>query len=480
MRAAPILIEPGDEITAPSGTPRLASRTRSCARWPGRATLSAMRFSPLMIAMVLGAQLCVSACGGDDGPAAFDAGPPDLGSPDLGPGRPTACGFATFPVGAGLRRRPYLQSTTPTSVRVAWTTTDDTTGDPVVRYAVSPDGPWTDVAATSELFPTTRTGQRGGDYSAHDATLSGLSPDTTYCYEVRAGEGVLASGLALHTGWTGNTRPLTIIAVGDSGTGLPGQKRLRDVMLEQEFDVFLHLGDIAYTEGTFGQLEDYFFGIYEDFLHGVPTFPTIGNHEYETALGQPYIDVFYLFEQALRVVDQERYYSFDYGDVHLVSLDSNGEMLSTVDDTATDDMIDWLTDNLAASTAPWKIAFMHHPMYTSSGRTPGTDLTTKVLPVLEAGGIDLVLAGHVHNYERTVPLRGGVAATGVEAVTYVVEGAGGAPLDATIMPGALFAAGNGTQYSFLRITIDGCLAQAAVIADDGTTIDTFELDGCEP
>ena len=441
-----------------------------------------MRFTRRTLVLTFGLTfLC--ACGDDDAPPAVDAGvadsgEADLGAPDLGPPRATACGFANYPSGVGLKRRPYLQSTTPSSVRIAWTTLDTASGTPTVRFATTPAGPWTTVDATSELFERTRTGQRG-DYTAHDATLSGLTADTNYCYEVRAGETVLAGGLALHTAWTGNTRPLTIVALGDSGTGLPGQKRLRDVMLEQEFDVFLHLGDIAYTSGTYGQLEDYFFTIYRDILDVVPTFPTIGNHEYETEAGAPYVGVYYLFEQARRPADQERYYSFDYGDVHFVSLDSNPEMLATVSATATDDMVDWLTDDLAASTKPWKIAFFHHPMYTSSSRTPSADLGAKFLPVLEAGGIDLVLAGHVHNYERSVPLRGGAAASGTDAITYIVSGSGGSPLDPTA-PTDLFVATNGTDYTFLRFTIDGCTGRGESIADDGTTVDSFELDGCEP
>jgi hypothetical protein len=435
----------------------------------------------LRLTAFVAALVALAACGDDDATpvdaGAADLGVADLGAPDLGPGRATACGFATFPAGVGLRRKPYLQSTTPTSVRVAWTTTSVATGAPTVRWATSPEGPWTSVTATSELFPTSRTGQRGGDYTAHDATLAGLSPDTDYCYEVRAGETVLASGLALHTAWTG-ARPLTLLAIGDSGTGLPAQRRLRDVMLRESPDIFLHLGDIAYSSGTWGQLDDYFFTIYADLLHGVPAFPTIGNHEYETMLGQPYLDLFYLFEQARRPADQERYYAFDYGDVHFVSLDSNGEMLATIDDTAMDDMADWLTDDLAASTATWKIAYFHHPLYTSTERTPSADLRAKIQPILVAGGVDLVLAGHVHNYERTVPLVADAPATGTDAITYIVQGAGGSPLDPTT-PDATWAASNGTDYSYLRLTIDGCTATGAAISDEGATIDSFTLDGCE-
>ena len=164
--------------------------------------------------------------------------------------------------------------------------------------------------------------------------------------------------------------------------------------------------------------------------------------------------------------------------MHFVSLDSNGEMLATLDDTAMDDMADWLTDDLAASTATWKIAYFHHPLYTSTERTPSAELRAKIQPILVAGGVDLVLAGHVHNYERTVPLIDGAPATGTDAITYIVQGAGGSPLNAT-SPDALYAASNGTDYSYLRLTIDGCTATGAAIADDGRMVDSFTLDGCE-
>ena len=69
-------------------------------------------------------------------------------------------------------------------------------------------------------------------------------------------------------------------------------------------------------------------------------------------------------------------------------------------------------------------------------------------------------------------------ATGTDAITYIVQGAGGSPLNAT-SPDALYAASNGTDYSYLRLTIDGCTATGAAIADDGRMVDSFTLDGCE-
>lgn len=412
---------------------------------------------------------------------AGDAGPPpeqDAGAPAAAPS--AGCGAPSFPEGTGLRRHPYLQSVTRTSARVAWTSR--TGGAGVVRIASSPDGPWTDFEATAEEFTTARTGDTE-DYVAYDATLEGLEPNEAYCYEVLEDGEVLATGLELHTAWDGDARPVRILAFGDSGNASPEQRAVRDAFMEREHDVFLHLGDMAYGDGTFVEFEERVFGIYRDFMHRVPSFPTIGNHEYKTDGGQPYLDVYYLFEQALREQDQERYYSFDYGNVHFVSLDSNGEMLIPIAlDTAgriEDDMLDWLADDLASSDADWKVAFFHHPPYSSSDRGLNDAVINHLVPLLEAGGVDLVLVGHDHHYERTVPLKGGCAAPADRgAITYIIAGGGGAGIrDAA---GDWFTASFDDEVnSFLTLEIHGCKATGETVDLRGETIDRFTLWGCE-
>jgi hypothetical protein len=456
-----------------------------CARGPRASPVAAPRLArrrPLALAIASG--LAIGAACGNDAPASPDLGPDegaaDLGAVDGGLGRPTPCGHATFHGARGLRRRPYLQSATPTSVRVAWTTTGLAAGAPRLRVRPLAGGEARELDATSRAFPMARTGDRV-DYVAHDVIVDGLLPDTVYCYEVLDGDAVLAAELSLRTATDGATvRPLEVLVFGDSGTGLVPQRRLRDVMLEREWDLMLHLGDVAYTEGTWRQLEDFYFTVYADLLHGVPSFLALGNHEYETENGQPYLDVFYLFEQARRPADQERYYSFDYGDVHFVALDSNPEVLRTVGDGSDDDMLDWLRDDLAASSAPWKIAFFHHPPYSTDRRGDDDDVKTRIVPLLEAGGVDLVLSGHHHNYERFVPLLGGAPVPeDARAVHYVVSGAGGTLL-APVLGGPLTAASEHEKHSFLRLRIDGCTASCEATALDGTIVDAFTIDGCEP
>ena len=438
--------------------------------------------------------------GGDDGPTtAADSGSPmtttDEGGSEDTQGASSSggeeeeeeedipevdCGAVEFPEGTGLRRYPYLQSVGPTSARVAWTST--TGGPGMVRVAPSADGPWSEFAADWRLFETAYT-YDVEDYTAYDATLTDLEPNSAYCYEVIEDGEVLARGLSLGTAWASeDDRTVRIVAFGDSGDASDSQKGLRDQMLTRDYDVFLHLGDMAYGSGTFTEFEERVFDIYRDLLHEVPTYPTPGNHEYKTEVGQPYLDVYYLWEQALRDADQERYYSFDYGDVHFVSLDSNGETLLPaavdVNDENPDDMLNWLEADLAATDKPWKIAFFHHPPYSSSERDPNVLIRNGLLPTLEAGGVDLVLCGHDHHYERTKAIKEGDPVLHEEGgIYYFVVGSGGAGLRAAT--GDWWTESVDDQnHAFLDLRVRGCVAVGQAINIEGDIIDEFELDGC--
>ena len=416
-----------------------------------------------------------------------DLPPADAGSTDAGPiwtddgGHEGPCGVAVFPPNTGLRRFPYLQSVGTTIARVMWTTT--TAGLGYVRIWPRAGGRAVDVRAAYESFPIIRTND-SVDYGAYVATIRRLNPDTDYCYQVYEGKTLLGAGLSLHTAWRtgswgGVKKPVRILAFGDSGSGSAPQYMLRDLMLMRGYDLFLHLGDIAYSSGSFDQFERYFFEVYRDLLHHVPVYPVIGNHEYYTERAQPYIDVFHLPQMAWRREDDERYYSFDLGGVHFVALDSNFEMLVTVDDVATDDMVDWLRDDLERSEAPWKIALFHHPVWSGGAHGSTLQVQEKIMGALEEGGIDLVLNGHDHHYERTVPIWQSVPAVmgDQRAITYLVAGGGGASLYPVVPD--WFTQIAASQYSFLDLTIDGCTGTGKAIAVDGTELDAFVVDGCD-
>jgi fibronectin type 3 domain-containing protein len=109
----------------------------------------------------------------------------------------------------------------------------------------------------------------------------------------------------------------------------------------------------------------------------------------------------------------EKYYSFDYGRIHFICLDS-----MTSSRAPGSPMLTWLQADLANTTQDWIVAFWHHPAYTKGSHNSDTEtqlaeMRTNVLPVLEAAGVDLVLAGHSHNYERSYFIDGhyGVSST---------------------------------------------------------------------
>ncbi|MEM9074944.1 MAG: metallophosphoesterase, partial [Myxococcota bacterium] len=208
------------------------------------------------------------------------------------------------------------------------------------------------------------------------------------------------------------------------------------------------------------------------------------NHEDKTDRAQPYLDVYYLPEQAMRPEDQERYYSFDYGDIHFVSVDSNDGTLIPIglDITGSidNDMLDWLAQDLAESDATWKIAFFHHPPFTSSSRSANVTVRNFLLPILEEGGVDLVLAGHDHHYERTLPIREGcIAQRDDSAITYIVAGGGGAGLRGDVTPEWWHVQSDDAQHSYVELDVHGCVATIRAIGSSGETIDEYQLNGCE-
>lgn len=236
---------------------------------------------------------------------------------------------------------------------------------------------------------------------------------------------------------------MRIWAIGDSGEATAAQSDVLATYLAQAAsrpaDVWLLLGDNAYDQGTDEQFQSGLFAPFAAVLRETFVWPVLGNHDAISAdsstLTGPYYDAFSLPRQAESggVPSQsEAYYSFDWGPVHFVALDSADSPLQPPSA-----MLDWLVADLDANARPWTIAFLHHPPYTkgshdsddlgdSEGRM--TAVRENVLPLLEAGSVDLVLAGHSHGYERSFLIDGhyGVS-TEFDPLTMLLDGGDGDP-----------------------------------------------------
>ncbi len=320
--------------------------------------------------------------------------------------------FASATSAQTVTRGPYLQLATPTGIVVRWRTSLPT--DSAVRY-----GPTLALGLTTQV---------AASVTEHEVAISGLAPETSYLYAIGTSAGDLAGGDASYGFETpplpGTAKPTRIWVQGDSGHANTASRAVRDAYLAFPgaggTDVWLMLGDNAYDDGTDAEFQSAVFDMYPGLLRRVVLWPTLGNHDGHTAFSAtqsgPYYDIFTLPHNAQAggvASGTEAYYSFDHGSVHFVCLDSEG-----TDRDPGSAMLGWLEADLQATSQPWIIAYWHHSPYSkgthdSDSESHGSDLRENALPILEAYGVDLVLTGHSHNYERSFLLDGhyGVSTT---------------------------------------------------------------------
>src|SRR5207249_8903828 len=121
------------------------------------------------------------------------------------------------------------------------------------------------------------------------------------------------------------------------------------------------------------------FPVYRDIFDRAAQFSTLGNHDVKTGNGAPELDLFNLPQTALNAADQERYYSFDWGNAHFVVLDSNASLNESTSDPTS--MYAWLRNDLAQTSQTWKIVAFHHPAYSANGNTPL--VVTNLVPIFD-------------------------------------------------------------------------------------------------
>lgn len=304
-----------------------------------------------------------------------------------------------------VTRGPYLQSATPESLIVRWRTSSPSSSR--VWFGTSPGE-----LSSSEIVTSSS--------SEHVVTLTGLTPATTYYYAIGTATEVLDGDETfrfLTPPSIGSREPFRFWVIGDSGTANNDARAVRDAYREYTGSIptalWLMLGDNAYPDGTDSQYQAAVFDTYSLMLRQSALWPTLGNHDDNSASSAsqsgPYYDIFTLptSAQAGGVASgTEAYYSFDYANVHFICLNS-----SDVDRTPGSPMLEWLENDLAATSQDWVVAFWHHPPYTRGSHNSNTELALRqmrqyAVPILEDYGVDLVLGGHSHSYERSFLLDG--------------------------------------------------------------------------
>jgi hypothetical protein len=401
-----------------------------------------------------------------------------------------------------VTRAPYLQLGTPDSVIVRWRTDSTVTGR--VRFGTDP--------ANLTSFADT-----GATATEHAVTLSGLAPDTRYFYSVGTTTATLAAGpdqKFVTSPPAGVSKPIRVWVIGDAGTGTSSQVAVRNAFTSyngnRETDLWLVLGDNAYDLGSDAEYQVKHFAIYPALLKSAVSWYTLGNHDAGTgaAGAHPYHAMFSLptMGQAGGAASgTKNYYSFNYGNVHFISLDSQ-----ETNRASTGAMASWLTRDLQNNTLPWVIAFWHHPPYSKGSHDSDTEINlvemrSNMLPILEQYGVDLVLSGHSHSYERSYLLDGhyGVSGTlttamkknsgsgrsndtgvyakpsvgpaGHEGAVYVVAGSSGqtSGFQPSAPHPAMYISLN--NLGSLVLDLNGERLDVTFLREDGSTPDTFTL-----
>ena len=306
-----------------------------------------------------------------------------------------------------VTRGPYLQAGAPNQITLRWRT--DAPVSSRVDFGV--DSPDVLPQHVSDATETTE----------HSVTLTGLQPATRYFYAIGTATDRLAGGDETHFFRTspavGIEVPVHFWIIGDAGTAGDGSRRaesVRDAYLRSSFgatgsDGWLMLGDNAYYVGTDAEYQRAVFDTYPELLRNTVLWPTLGNHDWYTESGAPYYSIFDLptaGQSGGTPSGTEHYYSFDYANIHFVCLDSQDS--SRLPGSP---MLTWLESDLASTTQKWIIAFWHHPPYSKGSHDSDlevelVEMRQHALPILEAGGVDLVLGGHSHCYERSILVDG--------------------------------------------------------------------------
>jgi len=300
-----------------------------------------------------------------------------------------------------VHRHPYLQKVAAGGAAVLWTS--EALSAPEVRWwpAGAPAAAHGAPAVVDRAAPLAHGRQYQSD-------LAGLPAAAVVCYQVMDGRRPLAGPFGFTSAPAeGATAPIRIVALGDMGWRSSDQDAVEKQMELTRFDLALMAGDIGYPSGRLRDYEENVFPVYATLMASAPFFAASGNHDYMTDDGAPFRQVFALPENGGRE-GRERWYSIDWGILHLVVLDS--EKLGKTQE-------DWLEADLAAAAAaPWTIALFHRAPFSSGELGDDAGSKASLVPILTRHHVPLVITGHEHDYERRDP---------VDGVLYVVTGGGG-------------------------------------------------------
>jgi predicted phosphodiesterase len=351
----------------------------------------------------------------------------------------------------GVRKGPYLMAPRPGAITVM--VERDAPGPLTVRaWRVAPEG--VDVGAPIEVRDT-------ASVNLHEVLVEGLAPGVRYHYQV-TGPGITGNAEGIFSTAPARSEPFRFLLYGDTRSNVTSHAAIVTAMRREGPDFVVHTGDLLADGRSERQWND-FFAIERDLLRDTVFIPVVGNHELRNSsrIG---------IENFRRYVNcpppdaprPELDYVVRFGNVQMV-------LANAYDDWTTAPMRNWLEEHLAQARRDGPNDFLlvvtHWGMHSSGPHGENRSLRAAGLPeMFRRYGVDLVVAGHDHVYER-----------GEErGLRYIVTGGSGAPLYSRRTEHnytRVFAA----QHHYVRVDADGEKLELTAVRPDGTILDRFTI-----
>jgi len=299
------------------------------------------------------------------------------------------------------------------------------------------------------------TTEYGNDHQ-HSYTFKKLTPGTKYFYRVTAGSEVYQG--SFRAAPESDATAIKFMVYGDTRTYPENHNKVAGGMVsafseDEQFQSFiLFVGDAVGNGDLESQWDSKFFNkIYSNIqtlLANIPLQTCIGNHEGSGRLFVKYFPNPYV---------NSRYWSYDYGPAHFVIYD---QYIDNAEDF--NQQLEWLKDDLANTTRPWKFICLHEPGWTAGSHENNENVQKYIQPICEQYDVSIVFAGHNHYYAHAI----------VNSVHHITTGGGGAPLyDTEEGHPCIISVRKG--HHFCKISINGIELNFSVVSPEGTVLDEF-------
>jgi len=304
-------------------------------------------------------------------------------------------------------------------------------------------------------FATHRLDELRPGFFLYASQISGLTPGSTFHYRVSGG-GVVVNG-SFVTPSNDEKQSLTFCVMGDTQSRARVHAQVAKHLAAQQPEFVLHAGDCVESGVDWLQWQTQVFGPGRPYLKKAPLYPARGNHD-----GGSY------FPRLFGLTDR-LYYSFDHGPVHVAAIDAFGPDSSGEPRKR---QVEWLDRDLAASSAPWKVVFVHDPMVNEDLRNDWFGLED-FTPVIEKHKVAVVFSGHHHRYRRFLPLHppGRPEAGGTWHIT--TGGSGGTLSGRGASP---IISQSAQVHHFLRVDVNPQQMRITALDLQGNLVDAFVLD----